>query len=165
MKPKDKKSVIFYFLMSIVLLDFGRQIRIISYSPYLINYKNPIFSIEHVYNTGGAFGMFHGFTEFLSVFAIIMALLLFVIVYKNVKFSDKSCLLSLTLLNAGTLGNLIERIKFHHVIDYINLSFINFPVFNAFDVMICLGITIYIVFVLIDIKQLKTLFNKNENNN
>ena len=36
MKPKDKKSVIFYFLMSIVLLDFGRQIRIISYNIVVI---------------------------------------------------------------------------------------------------------------------------------
>ena len=157
MKAKDTKAVIFYFLMSIVLLDFGRQIRQISFNSYLTNYKNPIFSIEHVYNTGSAFGMFQGSVAFLSVFAAIIIIFLFILAYKGVKFSDKSVLLSLTLLNAGTLGNFIERIKYHHVIDYINLNFINFPVFNAFDIMICLGITVYILFVLIDIKQIKNI--------
>ena len=68
-KAKDTKAVIFYFLMSLVLLDFGRQIRQISFNSYLTNYKNPIFSIEHVYNTGSAFGMFQGSVAFLSVFA------------------------------------------------------------------------------------------------
>ena len=160
MKPKDQKAVIFYFLMSLILLDFGRQIRQISFSPYLENYTNPVFSIEHVYNTGSAFGMFQGSVSFLSVFAAIIITLLFILVFKEVKFSNKALLLSLTLLNAGTLGNFIERIKFHHVIDYINLNFINFPVFNTFDVMICLGITIYIVFVLIDIKQIKNILKK-----
>ncbi len=166
MKPKDTKALIFYFLMSIVLLDFGRQIKVISFNPHFINLiNNPVFSIEHIFNTGSAFGMFQNATLFLSVFAICVAILLFIFVYKNIKFSDKALLLSLTLLNAGTLGNLIERIKLHHVVDYIKLNFINFPIFNMFDVMICTGITIYIVFVLIDIEQIKNLFNKNGNSN
>ena len=63
------------------------------------------------------------------------------------------------------MGNLIERIKLHHVVDYIKLSFVNFPIFNMFDIMICLGITIYVVFVLIDIEQIKKRLNKNGNSN
>ena len=53
---KDKKACIFYFLMNIILLDFGNQIRKISYSTYLKDFDNPIFSILHVHNTGSAFG-------------------------------------------------------------------------------------------------------------
>ncbi len=165
MKPKSSKALIFYFLMSLILLDFGRQIEIISYNPYFTNLKNPIFSIEHIYNTGSAFGMFQSATLFLSVFAICVSVLLFIFVYKNINFKDKFLLLSLTLINAGTLGNLIERIKLHHVVDYIKLNFINFPIFNMFDIMICLGITIYVVFVLIDIEQIKKRLNKNGNSN
>ena len=146
MKPKDQRALIFYFLMSLILLDFGRQIKVISFNPYLSNFKNPIFSIEHIYNTGGAFGMFQNSTLFLTLFASLVAVLLFVYIYKNIKFSDKSLLLALTLVNAGTLGNLIERIKLHHVVDYIKLNFINFPIFFMFVIMICLWVTIYVIF-------------------
>ncbi len=165
MKPKSPKALIFYFLMSLILLDFGRQIEIISYRPAVANFKNSIFSIEHIYNSGSAFGMFQNATLFLSVFAFCVSVLLFIFVYKNIKFQDKFLLLSFTLINAGTLGNLIERIKLHHVVDYIKLSFVNFPIFNMFDIMICLGITIYVVFVLIDIEQIKKRLNKNGNSN
>ena len=58
--------------------------------------------------------------------------------------------MSITLFSSGALGNLIERIQFGYVIDYINLNFINFPVFNMFDIMICLGVFLYFIFVVFD---------------
>ena len=76
-------------------------------------------------------------------------------VYKNVSFKDKIELFSLTVFMGGTLGNLFERINNGHVVDYIKLNFIDFPVFNAFDIMICLGVFLYVVFVLFDFKSLK----------
>ena len=43
---KDKKAVIFYFLMTIVLMDFGNQLRKIFENPYFAQkIDNPIFSI------------------------------------------------------------------------------------------------------------------------
>ena len=145
---KDKRACIFYFLMSIIFWDFGNQLRKISYNSYFDDYKNSVFSIIHVDNTGSAFGLFQDSTFLLSVLGVIAVIFISFYVFKNISFKDKIELFSLTIFMGGTLGNLYERIKFGHVVDYIKLNFISFPVFNAFDIMICIGVFLYIVFVL-----------------
>ena len=152
---KDKRACIFYFLMSIIFWDFGNQLRKISYNSYFDDYKNPVFSIIHVDNTGSAFGLFQDSTFLLSVLGVIAVIFISFYVFKNISFKDKIELFSLTIFMGGTLGNLYERIKFGHVVDYIKLNFISFPVFNAFDIMICIGVFLYIVFVLFDFKIFK----------
>ena len=152
---KDQRAFIFYFLMSIIFWDFGNQLRKISYDSYFDNFKNPLFSVIHVNNTGSAFGIFQNSTLMLIVVSIIAVALITIYVYKNVSFKDKIELFSLTVFMGGTLGNLFERINNGHVVDYIKLNFIDFPVFNAFDIMICLGVFLYVVFVLFDFKSLK----------
>ena len=152
---KDKKAFIFYFLMSLILTDFGNQIRKIS---YLYNFDNPLFSIVHVNNTGGAFRLFQNHSTILAVFGIIILIFLIYYTIRHVKFSDKLVLLSLTLFSSGVLGNVIERLKYGYVIDYIKLNFIDFPIFNMFDIMICTGCFLYIIFILFFQKE------KNENN-
>ena len=152
---KDKRACIFYFLMSIIFWYFGNQLRKISYNSYFDDYKNPVFSIIHVDNTGSAFGLFQDSTFLLSVLGVIAVIIISFYVFKNISFKDKIELFSLTIFMGGTLGNLYERIKFGHVVDYIKLNFISFPVFNAFDIMICIGVFLYIVFVLFDFKIFK----------
>ena len=138
--------------MSIVFLDFGNQLRKISYNAFFENFNNPIFSITHVNNTGSAFSLFENQTLLLSIFGIFAVILVTFYIIKNITFNDKTALLSLTLFMGGTLGNLIERIQFHHVVDYIKLNFINFPIFNAFDVMICCGVILYVIYIMADYK-------------
>ncbi len=148
MKVKDKKACIFYFLMTLIFLDFANQLKILSYNPYFKTLQNPFVSIVHLNNTGSAFSMFQNDAKVLAVFGILVVAYLTFYVIKKITFEDKMALLSLTLFTAGTLGNTIERIRFNYVIDYIKLNFIDFPVFNAFDIMICTGIALYIIFVL-----------------
>ena len=150
---KDKRACIFYFLMTVILLDFGNQIRKISHMSYLEKIDNPIFSIVHVNNTGSAFSLFQDHAKILAYLGIGVILFVAFQVFKNVSFKDKNNLLALTLFSAGTLGNIIERLQYGHVVDYIKLNFINFPVFNAFDIMICVGIFLYCLSIIIDIKK------------
>ena len=152
---KDKKTCIFYFLMTIILLDFGNQIRKISYSPYLENVENPIFSIVHANNTGSAFSLFQNQTLILAIFGILVVLFVAYQIFRNVSFQDKTQLLSMTLFSAGTLGNVIERLQYKYVVDYIKLNFIDFPIFNAFDIMICIGIFLYCIYLFLDFKKAK----------
>ncbi len=167
---KDKKACIFYFLMSIVFLDLGNSIRRLSYVPKIQEFFNESFiSITHVYNTGGAFSILQDKTTFLIILSIIILVFIALHVYKEVKYSEKASLIALTLFSAGTLGNLIERIQNGRVIDYFKLNYFNFPVFNAFDIMICAGIFIYTVFVLFELKisfyqNKKDINEKNYNN-
>lgn len=152
---KDKKAAIFYFLMTLILLDFGSQLRKLSFFEEIDSINNPLFSICHIQNTGSAFGMFENQALFLAFLGIVVIALLSYYVLTSVQFKDRWLLLSITLFSAGTLGNIVERIRYHAVIDYIKLNFIDFPVFNSFDIMICLGIFIYFIFVLISSKKVK----------
>lgn len=152
---KDKKACIFYFLMTIILLDFGNQLRNISYYSSINTAHNSLFSIIHLNNTGSAFSMLQNQAQILAYIGIAVVLFVAFQVFKNVTFQDKNQLLALTLFSAGTLGNVIERFKFGYVVDYIKLNFINFPVFNAFDIMICTGIFVYCLYIFLENKKVK----------
>jgi len=158
----SKKAFIFYFLMSLILLDFGNSVRKLSYNTSFENYSNPVFSVVHTNNTGSAFGLFSGNSIILAVFGIVVLAFLTIYVIKNIKFENKTELLSITLFSAGALGNLIERIHFGYVIDYIDLNFINFPVFNAFDIMICIGVFLYFILTVKDLRNEYGNSNKSE---
>ena len=60
---------------------------------------------------------------------------------------------ALGIFAGGVVGNLIDRIRFGHVIDFIDvhLPLINYrwPAFNIADCGICIGVTIYIIAVLL----------------
>ena len=149
----SKKALIFYFLTILLFLLFGNCLRELSYSSYLKAYTNSLFSITYTTNTGSAFGLFANNSYILAAFAFFALIFLAYYVYKNITFNDKLELYSITVFSAGALGNLIERLRFGYVIDYINLNFINFPVFNAFDIMICSGVLLYFIFVLLDLRK------------
>ena len=162
---KREKAFIFYFLMSLILLDFGNKIsNKISLISNDIDFQNlslePLFSISYTTNTGSAFGLFNNSSLFLIIIGIFAIIFLTFYVLKNVTYDKKIELISITLFSSGTLGNLIERIKYGYVIDYIKLNFVDFPVFNIFDCFICLGVIIYCMFILFDIKT-KGLKNDN----
>lgn len=60
----------------------------------------------------------------------------------------------LLLVLAGGIGNLIDRLFRGYVIDYIDINnLFEFPVFNLADVFIVVGITILIIYVLLDGKR------------
>ena len=156
---KDKKACIFYFLMTIILLDFGNQLKKMSFSSYIENINNPIFSITHLNNTGSAFSLFQNQALILGIIGVLIILIIAYQIFTKVSFNDKLRLLSLTIFSAGALGNAIERFQHGHVVDYIKINFVNFPVFNAFDIMICTGIFLYCTYIFLDIKK-----EKNEQN-
>lgn len=149
---KDKRACIFYFLMTIILLDFGNHLKniLLKYSSQI---SNPIFEITMVKNTGSAFSLFQNQGLILSIFGFIVVLIVALNVYKNITFNDKLALLSLTLFSSGALGNALERVNYGYVVDYIKLGFINFPVFNTFDIMICVGIFLYCICVFFEFKK------------
>ena len=58
-----------------------------------------------------------------------------------------------TLLIAGTMGNLIDRILLGGVRDFINIGFFNFPIFNLADMMLSIGVVIRLVGVMLEKKK------------
>ena len=140
--PKDKKAFIFFVLTSLVLWQFGISIRDIctKTNMQLETLNNPIFSFVYLKNTGGAFSLLNEYTNLLSLFGIIALVCIIIYAYKKLEFEQKFKTLTLICLTSGILGNLVERLEHGYVIDFIKLNFINFAVFNFFDILISTSI-------------------------
>ena len=112
------------------LLDFGVNIIII---PNVV-------SFEKVYNSGAAFGLFMHASFLLLLISLIISLVIIYFLFSK-KF-DKTVIeyVSLIFILSGAIGNMIDRIIYKHVIDFISLQFINFPVFNFADICINIGV-------------------------
>ena len=95
------------------------------------------FDILHVTNTGSAFGLFqNGGLLFVGV-AIFVSLAILVY-YRYVPDGEWLTRISLGLQLGGALGNLIDRLRVGHVVDFVNLHF--WPVFNVADASIVCGV-------------------------
>jgi signal peptidase II len=64
--------------------------------------------------------------------------------------------LAIVLFFSGALGNAIDRVIYKFVVDFIDIKWFNFPVFNIADIAIVLGAVVAIIFVL--------FFDKSEGN-
>ena len=137
----NKMQTKLYFLslsIFIILIDqFTKYIMFYNYNT-LINKSFIVFRLDFVKNYGAAFNIFSGNRIFLSCISIIFTILLTYLILKkkNVETFD---LLSYSFILGGTIGNGMDRILKGFVIDFINLNFINFPVFNIADISINIG--------------------------
>lgn len=101
----------------------------------------------YVKNTGAAFSILSDKTGLLSVISI--AVCVFVIFYLvKYKPKNKLYLVSLGMILGGAAGNMIDRVFRHFVVDYIELVFINFPVFNLADIGITVGAVLLMIYVI-----------------
>lgn len=99
---------------------------------------NNLFSFTLVYNRGAAFGVLKDQTYLFIFFSVVAITLICFSLKKSRK--DKLYAFSLSLLLGGALGNLIDRLLFGHVIDF--LDFHIWPVFNIADSAISVGAVI-----------------------
>jgi len=133
-----------YFLSCSIFIIIVDQL-----SKYIIfyNYKTVInkdfllFKIVFVKNYGAAFNIFSGNRVFLSCISIIFSILLTYLILKKNTLNSYD-LYSYSFILGGTIGNGMDRILRGFVIDFINLNFINFPVFNIADISINIGFII-----------------------
>jgi signal peptidase II len=122
------------YLASINLLE-GQTIPVI----------NGIFHITLVHNTGAAFGLFQAHSGTFVVLSIIVSAL---ILYLNYRWMNKGTLVTcvLALIVGGAIGNLIDRLRFGYVVDF--LDFRIWPVFNVADSAISIGTIILIIYII-----------------
>ena len=131
-----------YFLslsIFIVLIDQFTKYLMFYNNKLFINKDFLLFKLDLVKNYGAAFNIFSGNRIFLSCISFIFSILLtYIILSKNTINSIN--LLSYSFILGGTVGNGIDRIFRGFVIDFINLYFVNFPVFNIADISINIGL-------------------------
>jgi signal peptidase II len=103
----------------------------------------PFLHIVHVRNTGAAFGMFKTLGS--SFFIILSVCAIFFIVYLLEKQIHNT--LGLSLILGGAIGNLIDRVLYGKVVDFIDFSVGSFhwPAFNVADSALTIGIAIILL--------------------
>ena len=97
-----------------------------------------ILELTYVQNTGAAFSMFNEHTWLLALVSLAMSVVLAAAIWKNF-FHHYLGKLTLTLLLAGAVGNLIDRAFRGFVVDMFNVLFMNFAVFNVADICVVVG--------------------------
>ncbi|MBO4494903.1 MAG: signal peptidase II [Clostridiales bacterium] len=103
------------------------------------------FSLMYVRNKGSAFSLFANQkwgVKFLSIISsIALVVILFLAFYVLAKFKSRRLCACLIFLAAGTLGNLIDRIRLQYVVDFLRFDFgsYTFPIFNVADICVTLS--------------------------
>ena len=106
------------------------------------------FNLVPVWNTGISFGMFAGYSDWMpaiiSGITIIISLVLLAWLLVTVSVVTK---LALSLILGGAVGNIIDRIRFGAVIDFVDIHFMDFhwPAFNIADSAITIGVALFLL--------------------
>ncbi len=120
-----------------------------------------IFHLTLVHNSGAAFGLLKGGTFLFIIISIICVIAIVLLLKNNALFSkifaldaqDKLVRFSLGLILGGAFGNLIDRLRFSYVVDF--LDFRIWPVFNVADSAITIGGIVLFFRILINKKTVK----------
>jgi len=136
-------SFLYYFLFVAVIVaadQFTKYLTVANIALYAdIPFIPGLLQLTYVQNTGAAFSSFEG-QQWL--FALIFAVFTGMIVYEFRKNTmgfttfDRWCIAA---IYGGGLGNMIDRVRMGYVVDMIETTFMEFPVFNVADCFITCG--------------------------
>ena len=106
-------------------------------------------------NTGAAFSILTEHTWILALVSAAASILLLVLLLKRV-FPHPFAMVSLAVVLAGAVGNLIDRVFLGYVTDMFQTLFMSFPIFNVADIcIVCGGIAFCVYFLLFQGKEEK----------
>ncbi len=105
-----------------------------------------LFSLTYVENNGVAFGMFSDMRWLFVVLTVVLIAFIVAYMFKK-RPKEKIFYISTALIIGGGIGNLIDRIFYGYVIDYLSLSFFP-PVCNFADYCITIGTVILMIYLL-----------------
>ena len=146
--------IIFLVILGIILVVADQLIKI-----WAINELKPvkvmdfihvgnldIMDLRYVENTGAAFSSFSGARWFLVGLVIVMLIGLTIFVVKY-KYKHPFFMISAVMVMAGGIGNLIDRVRFGYVVDYLDVKLFSFAVFNFADICVVLGAIFLLIFL------------------
>ncbi|MBD5471720.1 MAG: signal peptidase II [Lachnospiraceae bacterium] len=118
------------------------------------NIINGVLEFNYLENRGAAFGMLQNQKVF---FVFVAVIFLCVIAYVLVKAPlEKKYLklhILLVMIAGGAIGNLIDRLRFDYVVDFIYIVLINFPIFNVADMYVTFSTALLVIQVLFIYKE------------
>ena len=151
---KEKKKLLIINLILIVLLVVLDQVTKyfavmgLKDKPSIAIIEN-VFELHYLENRGAAFGMLQGQKIF---FVCITIVILAVIAYVFAKMPNEKKYnklnIALVFIVSGAIGNLIDRVAYNYVVDFLYFKLIDFPVFNVADIYVTLASIYFAILVL-----------------
>ncbi len=146
-----------------VILDQATKLYIARTLPLhaMISIIENFFTITYLRNRGAAFGMLATSPWRLPFFILVstVAVVVIFMIIRKLRDDQKLSALSLSLILAGAVGNLIDRISYGEVIDFIFVHWYDhyWPAFNVADSAICVGVFLLALEMFREEQRLKRL--------
>lgn len=112
------------------------------------NIDGKLFNLTYLENRGAAFGILQ---DKRMVFIILTSAIVIYLLYyfvKNIKTSPRILNISLAMIISGAIGNFYDRLIQGYVVDFIEFSFVKFPVFNVADILVTVGCALMIIYII-----------------
>jgi signal peptidase II len=113
-----------------------------------------IFSLTHIHNPGGAFGFLSQnggpWRHWMFLAAAVVALSMILYFHHQTPKTHPYLGLGLSLIFGGAIGNLIDRLRFGEVVDFLDfyIAHLHWPTFNVADSAVTIGVGIFIIHIL-----------------
>lgn len=121
-------------------LALGEQVRLVG----------DLLQLRHTRNSGIAFGLLADAGRVVVVGSLLVGVLLFVFMLR-VRPTDYLTICGGALITGGALGNLVDRLQYHYVVDFLHLP--SFPTFNVADVCITFGVAAVLLAQLLELRH------------
>ncbi len=107
------------------------------------------FALHLIHNPGAAFGILPRFNH-LFVFLSILTVAVLLIFFRSLFAAGRLSRIAAGLILGGAIGNLIDRVRFKQVVDFLDFQFgsYHWPAFNIADSAICVGVALLLIAVL-----------------
>lgn len=150
---KSKMFMVDFFLMLFVLLldQFTKYMAIVKLQnkPSFVIVEG-VLELTYLENRGSAFGMFENKKIMILFVGILFMTCIFAFLVR-IPEKRKFCSLHIlfTMIIAGGIGNMIDRLRLGYVVDFISFVLIHYPIFNVADIFIVCGtISLFLLFAL-----------------
>ncbi len=107
-----------------------------------------VFHLTYCENTGAAFSLLAGRRWLLLVVTVVLLAGLLWALYQG-WMKNAWGRMSLRLIIAGAIGNMIDRFLLGYVVDLFDFCLIDFPVFNVADILLCVGVGMMCLYILV----------------
>jgi signal peptidase II len=141
--PRGKGKIITVISLIVVFVDQLTKFLISNffYPGQSLPIAGKILSLTFIKNTGAAFGVFKNLTLIFIIFAILVIIYFFYLIFSKQHLGINPYILGLFL--GGAIGNLIDRVRLGYVIDFIDFHI--WPVFNVSDSAITVSVAWFII--------------------
>lgn len=147
-----------YFVITIVILAFDQVTKFLTKKHMFLGQSKEIIGdfIRYTYieNPGMAFGIQIGNKKLFTIFSIVASMVIFFYLLRT-RGDKRFVKIALSLILGGAIGNLIDRILYGAVVDFIDVGIaeLRWPVFNIADSAVSVGMVILIAIILFEPKE------------